>query len=123
MSPRKESVRHIVAEPTACAARVEARPANMHTPGPWKLWTSNSWRRFHGENGPVCEPIVQNDGHPDLHFRNGGQDGPDARLIAAAPELLEALQAMLDRYGYDGAAEDQRIERAARAVIAKATGQ
>ena len=69
-----------------------------HTPGPWLLATSNSWRRFVSEspdvrgNPHVCEPITQNDGHPDLHFANGGPDGPDAHLIAAAPELLEALE-------------------------------
>lgn len=42
----------------------------------------------------VCEPIKQNDGHPDLYFRNGGAEGPDARLIAAAPDLLEAVTAV-----------------------------
>lgn len=63
------------------------------TPGPWVLATSNSWRRFVArDGGNVCEPITQNDGHPDLHFSNGGADGPDARLIAAAPELLAALK-------------------------------
>jgi hypothetical protein len=63
-----------------------------HTPGPWLLATSNSWRRFESRDGlQVCEPIQQRDGHPDLHFRNGGQDGPDARLIVAAPDLLAAL--------------------------------
>jgi hypothetical protein len=63
------------------------------TPGPWVLATSNSWRRFVArDGGNVCEPITQNDGHPDLHFSNGGADGPDARLIAAAPELLAELE-------------------------------
>lgn len=62
----------------------------QHTPGPWMVATSNSWRRIVAQGmTPVCEPIKQNDGHPDLYFRNGGADGPDARLIAAAPELLE----------------------------------
>jgi hypothetical protein len=32
--------------------------------------------------------VVAQDNWPDLLFRNGGQDGPDARLIAAAPALL-----------------------------------
>lgn len=61
-----------------------------HTPGPWELWASNSWRRFGSEDGEVCTPVQYSarDPHPDLHFANGGQDGPDARLIAAAPSLL-----------------------------------
>lgn len=70
--------------------------SNQHTPGPWIVATSNSYRRILSSNGsPVCEPTVQRDGHPDLSFSNGGQDGPDARLIAAAPELLETLENLL----------------------------
>lgn len=66
---------------------------NKHTPGPWIIATSNSYRRILSFNGsPVCEPTIQRDGHPDLSFANGGQDGPDARLIAAAPELLTITQ-------------------------------
>ena len=64
-----------------------------HTPGPWMVTTSNSWRRIVSrDHSSVCEPITQNDGHPDLYFRNGGAEGPDARLISAAPVLLSELQ-------------------------------
>lgn len=64
---------------------------SKHTPAPWTLATSCSWRRFVGPRGElVCEPIVQHgDNHPDLHFRNGGPDGPDARLIAASPDTYD----------------------------------
>lgn len=64
-----------------------------HTPGPWELWTSNSWRRItsRATGSTVCEPVTQRDGHPDLYFRNGGEDGPDARLLVAAPELARLL--------------------------------
>ncbi len=73
-----------------------------HTPGPWSVWTSCSWRRIGNREGVlVCEPIVQRgDNHPDLFFRNGGPDGPDARLIAAAPTMLAALLA-IDSEGKD----------------------
>jgi hypothetical protein len=65
------------------------------TPGPWMIATSCSYRRIVSRSGEgVCEPITQcSDGHPDLHFRNGGFTGPDAHLIAAAPDLYEALEA------------------------------
>ena len=60
-----------------------------HTPGPWRLHTGCSWRRFGTPDGRmVCEPTKAADGQPDLHFPNGGQDGPDARLMADAPALL-----------------------------------
>ena len=68
------------------------------TPGPWIIATSNSWRRIVTQHRmeSVCEPITQNDGHPDLYFRNGGADGPDARLIAACnPEAMTALLSQL----------------------------
>ena len=36
------------------------------------------------------------DGHPDLYFPNGGQDGPDARLIADAPMLAAENKRLKD---------------------------
>lgn len=72
-----------------------------HTPGPWLVATSNSWRRIvSARGGTVCEPCAQPDGHPDLHFPNGGADGPDARILVAAPALLSAARAAI---AYDDA--------------------
>ena len=84
-----------------------------HTPGPWKVisidWTPSGNARFEIEG---------------IH-RTGIAD---ARLIAAAPELLEALQAILENDGGEGSKcfnairlFDAREE--ARAAIAKATGE
>jgi len=63
-----------------------------HTPGPWTLATSCSWRRIVTLHGllPVCVPTVERDGHPDL---NVSED--DARLLVAAPLLLAALREVL----------------------------
>ncbi|MFT0547457.1 hypothetical protein ACMHYO_14140 [Allopusillimonas ginsengisoli] len=99
------------------------------TPGPWLIATSNSWRRIVSRGkGPVCEPVTQSDGHPDLHFCNGGAEGPDARLLAAAPDLLDALRGLVDAYcraseflTREEIAEDRKRFIAARAAIAKAT--
>lgn len=68
------------------------------TPGPWIIATSNSWRRIVTAHRmeSVCEPITQNDGHPDLYFRNGGASGPDARLIEACnPAAMTAVLAYI----------------------------
>ena len=89
-------------KPTTAAERERWRElCEKATPGPWELWTSNSWRRFGSTDGNccrVCEPIVQeHDGHPDLHFPNGGENGPDARLIAESRTALPRLLADVER--------------------------
>lgn len=66
-----------------------------HTPGPWLVHNC--------PNGSCNKGIWARDGHPD------DRDGPfpicadvrtesDARLIAAAPELLKALEKHRDNY-------------------------
>ncbi len=47
----------------------------------------------------------------------------NARLIAAAPELLAALEAMFDKYGNKNPKLDCEVLANARAAIAKATNQ
>lgn len=65
-----------------------------YTEGKLQLWTSNSFRRFGTSAGKlVCEPITQHsDGHPDLYFRNGGPDGPDARRMLACWNACEGIE-------------------------------
>lgn len=66
------------------------------TPGPWEWWTSCSWKRLTSKDskgawmkqGNVLCPTVASDGHPDLVVSEA-----DMALIAAAPDLLEALKA------------------------------
>ena len=87
----------------------------MHTQGPWIVAPSSNkgngsdWRDIHstgGEFSPsyVGEALVQ-----------------DAQLIAAAPELLEALQLIANTDPVDAALDPQRAVRVAFAAIAKAT--
>ncbi|WP_127524644.1 hypothetical protein [Mesorhizobium sp. Z1-4] len=94
-----------------------------HTPGPWLVANSNSWRRIvSSHDGNVCEPITQRDGHPDLHFRNGGENGPDARLLVASPDMLDALKAVLsDIHEYQGTISLGTLALVS-AAIAKAEG-
>ncbi len=91
-----------------------------HTPGPWRWWTSNSWRRLkHDDRGitqNVLEPYVCRDGHPDLSV-----SAADMALIAAAPELL----ALVKRYRTETPLGNQpsMIAEEADRIIAKAEGR
>ncbi|MET3654062.1 hypothetical protein [Dyella japonica] len=63
------------------------------TPGPWSWWTSNSVKRLtaeRGRNGGVLSAIRCSDGMADIEVKP-----EDARLIAAAPDLLDALEVSL----------------------------
>lgn len=70
----------------------------MHTPGPWRWWTSNSYRRLTSEagrggtDGGVLRGSVQRDGTADVIA-----SPHDMGLIAAAPDLLESARLALSR--------------------------
>ena len=90
-----------------------------HTPGPW----TQGW----SQNGVDC---VWLDGKTEPAIGMGDDDDwidcgteANARLIAAAPELLEALQAFTDVYGVDDVKRWMTVRDNARAAIAKATGK
>ena len=53
-----------------------------HTPGPWRYWPKSAF-----ENGVVSTEAGQHVAQP-----NRSEDGP---LLAAAPDLLEALEKMV----------------------------
>jgi hypothetical protein len=84
-----------------------------HTPGPWG---------FVGEilTGPRGLKLGTFSEGPGLGYAADA----NARLIAAAPELLEALQLVVDKLGSDFELyrEQQFAIDTARAAIAKATG-
>ena len=78
------------------------------TPTPWRIGAIESGMvAIDGANGEEVTGFVS----PE-----------DGRLIAAAPDLLEALKALLERYAL--AIGNEGIEcYQARAAIAKATGE
>jgi hypothetical protein len=88
-----------------------------HTPGPWTIEESNVGY------GP-CYYIEGGDGSYVIHGEGTAwseSDKANARLIAAAPELLEALKVAADALGSEeGMAAAYRL---AREAIAKAEGQ
>lgn len=82
---------------------------SKHTPGPWAIDMVGDSSYISGANHSwivkmmPCRPTI----------------GHDARLIASAPELLEALQACLD---YGSMTGDEWVTDKAIAAIAKANG-
>lgn len=84
---------------------------SKHTPGPWVADTENAWPVQTG-----CCPLVGRPYSIAHGTRNvaAASKPEDARLIAAAPDLLEACKAALS--------DDQPYIAKCRAAIAKATG-
>jgi hypothetical protein len=86
----------------------------MHTPGPWTAHeTENHMHTLHDARG-----------HHFCNLRNMRRDtsADDARLIAAAPDLLHVLQAVEgDSIAMRGFSEQFRAT--IRTAISKATGE
>ena len=61
---------------------------NKHTPGPWSV-DDNHGKRY-------IEPIYSNEPIAEICKKKGDEYTANARLIAAAPDLLEALEALAD---------------------------
>lgn len=89
--------------------------AHKHTPGPW-----HSTGRYVGSGHAkmnICE-CSDNSGC----WSNAPEAVANARLIAAAPELLEAAMAFIAPFDGIEVVQDSDIAKA-RAAIAKATGE
>lgn len=84
--------------------------ANVHTPGPWKLYSEDLRG---GKYWCVSFPPSTHDSEIDLHETDNGE--ANARLIAAAPDLLDACYAAVDRCEYE------HIRKILYSAIAKAT--
>ena len=95
--------------------------SDRHTPGPWRIEGESGDSPYiagampSGEPDHVCQIIET----PD------GEDHANAALIAAAPELLQALRALLDQHmaGVDLSVRDRHEWCRAAAAIAKAEGK
>lgn len=90
---------------------------SKHTPGPWKAITDNGklwWIRTEDNLSSIASLIGQK------------EIVQNARLIAAAPELLETLKDCLDderiANGYDSGSLAPETIVKAKAAIAKAEG-
>ena len=95
---------------------------SKHTPGPWRV--VDSWNDYMVESQNGEEIIWQDGPHQTPAIKEA-----NARLIAAAPDLLEALEHMLHRAHPAYVGNDYMREKliaareTARAAIAKAKGE
>ena len=108
-----------------------------HTPGGWAI--DGAVRQWTPESGPfdsMGAGIATTDGTPvvvgGMQDEQGGAVGvlrlDDARLIAVAPELLGALELLVDFcdrnfFSHVHITQEPREMKSARAVIAKAKGK
>ena len=93
---------------------------NTYTPGPWRVAPASDYAPSHelnvdaGTRAYICLAGVRGDANAEAN----------ARLIAAAPDLLHALDALLKQHmaGVDLSVRDRNEWLRAAAAIVKATG-
>lgn len=95
--------------------------SGKHTPGPWTVRCSSKGYPYqieapNGSRGPGGITCVTR--RAAISFPTSTEGQANARLIAAAPDLLEALEAAFEMH----VSQHPKWEAIARAAIAKATG-
>lgn len=109
------------------------------TKGPWAVYKYTDGASVVGCDGNAhvdieslaIRPNWMNEGYShwdesDDNYREIGIDEQmaNAHLIAAAPEMYEMLQEMIDQYDYEGCTEyEYRLINSARELLAKARGE
>lgn len=88
-----------------------------HTPGPWSYDASGG--AIYYADGDV-EPLIASTNLENVSVEQGDADG---LLIAAAPDLLAACQAVLDEFPALDSKRIESIKRICRDAIAKAEGR
>ena len=89
-----------------------------HTKGPWRaeLTADERHGEIWAENGQKITVL-------DCRYGEIGEPEANARLIAAAPELLEALDALLWAAAEKTLKQKEEVWEQARRAIAKANGE
>lgn len=90
---------------------------SAHTPAPWRAWQERA------PHGPWFVDLGANacGGELLIGFKPGGEpDEANARLIAAAPDMLAALKAIIEA---DEDSDDTAVLQIARTACARAEGR
>ena len=92
----------------------------QHTPGPWTIRTERRTRLVCDEHGNQISAI-----RPVKRYGVAGDDAANARLIAAAPTMYEALKALVESLDWESKRSGTTYagHEDARAAIAKAEGR
>ena len=99
-----------------------------HTPGPWEVFEENDTTpiKIMGRH----DVDVNSDTGREIHdwpkictIADTADQWDNAHLIAAAPELLEALKDVIARIDFAGGPDGQHAIEKARVAIAKVRGQ
>lgn len=112
----------------------DAMTKAKHTPGPWQIVIDDDGNPLSGRPMVAAAPeldcaIVHWDGFVQSYWRSARGDKEihaNARLIAAAPDLLKALEELADLFDAMVSGEyrpDSYTTQPARAAIAKAKGE
>lgn len=95
-----------------------------HTPGPWKIMRASDYT---GDPEHTAIMSIEAANGKTVYYTESGYFVPveaDARLIAAAPELLAALELCYEHCRlYHPSVEINNVGETVRAAIAKATGK
>ena len=91
----------------------------QHTPGPWKAFNSIKAIGVGSERSDVAWVRFEEYGLIDT-ARSQEEDKANARLIAAAPDLLEAIAGLVGCIDHGSESPTEKLD-AARAAIAKAS--
>lgn len=94
----------------------KAQESARYTAGPWKVW-EKGWGMFSVDSATreICSVWSRTDQPKTIPDAN-------ARLIAAAPELLEACQMLLDAHNAIDPSYAYGARAKAKAAITKAIG-
>jgi hypothetical protein len=106
----------------------ESKVVAQHTPGPWELMERGAYGDFDGRSQIIMSEPLSGENPFRLaavHVDNMDDvaGAANARLIAAAPELLEALKLYAEVYSEHWRPGMPILEPISDAAIKKATGE